>query len=133
MKVAEKIGICSILLYNKCSFSQIRLIMTTLKPQQRKQFRQIGHALQPVVMIGGQGLTDNVIEETLRALNDHELIKVKIAGEDREQRKAFIAELLQRTQATEVQSIGKIILIYKKSSEQNPKLSNLVRFAHLNG
>lgn len=107
--------------------------MTTLKPQQRKQFRQIGHALQPVVMIGGQGLTDNVIEETLRALNDHELIKVKIAGEDREQRKAFIAELLQRTQAIEVQSIGKIILIYKKSPEQNPKLSNLVRFAHLNG
>lgn len=133
MKMSEKIGICWILLYNSHSFSQIRLIMTSLKPQQRKQFRQIGHALQPVVMIGGQGLTDNVIEETLRALNDHELIKVKIAGEDREQRKAFIAELLERTQAIEVQSIGKIILIYKKSPEQNPKLSNLVRFAHLNG
>ncbi|MFB2538354.1 MULTISPECIES: ribosome assembly RNA-binding protein YhbY [unclassified Acinetobacter] len=105
--------------------------MTTLKAQQRKQLRQIGHALQPVVMIGGQGLTENVIEETLRALNDHELIKVKIAGEDREERKQIIEELLQQTQATNVQSIGKIVLIYKKAAQQNQKLSNIVRFAHL--
>ena len=62
--------------------------MAALSIHERKRLRQIGHALNPVVMIGGQGLTENVIEETNRALNDHELIKVKIAGEDREDRAA---------------------------------------------
>ncbi|HFF4526547.1 TPA: YhbY family RNA-binding protein, partial [Acinetobacter baumannii] len=64
--------------------------MAALSIHERKRLRQIGHVLNPVVMIGGQGLTDAVIEETLRALNDHELIKVKIAGEDREARAAVI-------------------------------------------
>lgn len=105
--------------------------MSTLKIQERKRLRQIGHALQPVVMIGSQGLTANVIEETQRALNDHELIKVKIAGEDRELRHQLIAELIKSTQSINVQQIGKIVLIYKKSSQQNQKLSNIVRYAHL--
>jgi RNA-binding protein len=52
--------------------------MAALSIHERKRLRQIGHVLNPVVMIGGQGLTDAVIEETLRALNDHELIKVKL-------------------------------------------------------
>lgn len=105
--------------------------MATLKIQERKRLRQIGHALQPVVMIGSQGLTDNVVEETLRALNDHELIKVKVVSEDREQRAELINALIERTNASNVQQIGKIVLIYKKSAQQNPKLSNIVRFAHL--
>lgn len=105
--------------------------MATLKIQERKRLRQIGHSLQPVVMIGSQGLTDNVIEETNRALNDHELIKVKIAGEDRELRGALIQELVVRTQSESVQKIGKIVLLYKKAAKQNQKLSNLVRFANL--
>lgn len=105
--------------------------MATLKIQERKRLRQIGHALQPVVMIGSQGLTDNVVEETLRALNDHELIKVKVAGEDRDLRQQLSLELVERTQAHNVQQIGKIILLYKKAAQQNAKLSNLVRFAHL--
>ena len=105
--------------------------MATLKIQERKRLRQIGHALQPVVMIGSQGLTDNVVEESLRALHDHELIKVKVTSEDRESRAALIAELVERTGSENVQQIGKIVLIYKKSAQQNPKLSNIVRFAHL--
>ncbi len=105
--------------------------MSALKIQERKRLRQIGHTLQPVVMIGSQGLTDNIVEETLRALNDHELIKVKIAGESRELRHQIIDELIERTQAYSVQQIGKIVLLYKKAEKQNPKLSNLVRFAHL--
>ncbi|TCB69006.1 ribosome assembly RNA-binding protein YhbY [Acinetobacter sp. ANC 4178] len=105
--------------------------MAALSIQERKRLRQIGHALNPVVMIGGQGLTENVVEETNRALNDHELIKVKIAGEDREARVAVIAEIAQVTSAEVVQTIGKIALLYKKAKQQNPKLSNLVRHAHL--
>ncbi|MEZ2903097.1 MULTISPECIES: ribosome assembly RNA-binding protein YhbY [Acinetobacter] len=105
--------------------------MAALSIQERKRLRQIGHALNPVVMLGGQGLTENVIEETNRALNDHELIKVKIAGEDREARVAAINEIAQVTGAEIVQTIGKIALLYKKAAKQNPKLSNLVRHAHL--
>lgn len=105
--------------------------MAALSIQERKRLRQIGHVLNPVVMLGGQGLTENVIEETNRALNDHELIKVKIAGEDREARVAAINEIAQVTGAEIVQTIGKIALLYKKAAKQNPKLSNLVRHAHL--
>lgn len=105
--------------------------MAALTIQERKRLRQIGHALNPVVMIGGQGLSEAVVEETLRALNDHELIKVKVAGEDREARAAAIASISQQTEAEIVQTIGKIVLLYKKSKQQNPKLSNLVRHANL--
>jgi RNA-binding protein len=105
--------------------------MAALSIQERKRLRQIGHALNPVVMLGGQGLTENVIEETNRALNDHELIKVKIVAEDREARAALIEEIAQATEAQIVQTIGKIVLLYKKAPKQNPKLSNLVRHAHL--
>lgn len=105
--------------------------MAALSIQERKRLRQIGHALNPVVMIGAQGLTENVVEETVRALNDHELIKVKVVAEDREQRAAFIDEIANATDAQIVQTIGKIVLLYKKAAKQNPKLSNLVRHAHL--
>ncbi|KOR14397.1 ribosome assembly RNA-binding protein YhbY [Acinetobacter soli] len=105
--------------------------MAALSIQERKRLRQIGHALNPVVMIGGQGLTEGVIEETNRALNDHELIKIKIAGEDRDTRAQVIDALIAETQAEVVQKIGKIALLYKKAAKQNPNLSNLVRHAHL--
>ena len=75
--------------------------MASLSIQERKRLRQIGHTLNPVVMIGGQGLTENVIEETTRALADHELIKVKVAGEDREARQTAIAAIAEATDASE--------------------------------
>ena len=105
--------------------------MATLSIQERKRLRQIGHALNPVVMLGDKGLTESVVEELNRALNDHELIKVKVVAEDREARAALIAELVETTESQIVQTIGKIALIYKKAPKQNPKLSNLVRFAHV--
>jgi len=88
--------------------------MAALSIHERKRLRQIGHVLNPVVMIGGQGLTDAVIEETLRALNDHELIKVKIAGEDREARAAVIDAIVEATGAEAVQKIGKLFYFIKK-------------------
>ena len=105
--------------------------MATLSIQERKRLRQIGHALNPVVMLGDKGLTESVVEELNRALNDHELIKVLVTGEDREARAATITEIANVTGAEVVQTIGKIALLYKKAAKQNPKLSNLVRHAHL--
>lgn len=102
-----------------------------LKPQQRKQLRQIGHQLHPIVTLGQDGLTDNVIAELMRALDDHELIKVKIAGEDRVARQQLIQDMVSATQAESVQEIGKVVVLYKKSLQPNLKLSNVVRFSHL--
>lgn len=105
--------------------------MASLSIQEIKRLRQIGHSLNPVVIIGGQGLTESVLEEARRALNDHELIKVKVFGEDRDARGQVIESIAQQTQSDIVQKIGKIVLLYKKAEQQNAKLSNLVRYAHL--
>ena len=99
----------------------------SLNAAKKKHFRTIGHNLKPVVMVADQGLTEGVVNETLRALNDHELIKVKFAISDREAKQSLIVELTQQTNSEVVQTIGKIALIYKAAKEPNPQLSNLLR------
>lgn len=103
----------------------------SLKQDQKKRLRTIGHQLNPVVIIGDNGLTDSVLAEIDRALNDHELIKVKVVTEDREDKKATIAELIEKTNATLVQTIGHIALIMRRVAKPNPKLSNIKRFENL--
>lgn len=100
---------------------------------EKKRFRRIGHELKPVVMTGGEGLTEGVTAEVERALEDHELIKVRINGEDREARAAEMATLAAQCKAQVVQVIGKIVLLYRPARKPNPKLSNLIRFQHLQG
>ena len=99
----------------------------SLNAAQKKQFRTIGHDLKPVVTVADKGLTDGVINETQRALDDHELIKVKFAIADREIKQQLITDLCDKTAAELVQSIGKIALIYKPAKESNTPLSNLTR------
>lgn len=92
-----------------------------------KQLRTIGHQLKPIVIISENGLTDGVVAELERALNDHELIKVKLAFEDREAKNAAIEETLALTRAELVQAIGKTVLLYRLAKKTNKKLSNLHR------
>ncbi|GAC1371452.1 MAG: ribosome assembly RNA-binding protein YhbY [Aquirhabdus sp.] len=105
--------------------------MSALSTQERKRLRRIGHELNPVVMLGNHGLSDGVIEELHRALADHELIKVKVAGEDRELRQTLIDSVISVSGAEVVQQVGKINLMYKTAEKRNGQVSNLVRFAHL--
>lgn len=100
---------------------------------EKKRFRRIGHELKPVVMTGGEGLTEGVIAEAARALEDHELIKVRINGEDREERAEAMRTLATQCKAEMVQVIGKIVLLYRPARKPNPKLSNLIRYQHLQG
>ncbi len=100
----------------------------TLTQEQKKRYRSIGHELKPVVIISGNGLTDGVINEVNRALEDHELIKVKVAVGDREVRKEATEEICKLTKSELVQSIGNMALLLRRSREPNKKLSNLVRF-----
>jgi len=99
----------------------------TLSAAEKKQFRAIAHNLNPIIIIGDKGLSEGLYEELERALNDHELIKVKIAIGDRDDRAAITQELLAKTNAQLVQSIGKIAVILRRAAKPNPKLSNLIR------
>lgn len=103
----------------------------SLNQEQKKRFRTIGHQLSPIVTVGDKGLAETVLAEIDRALNDHELIKVKVVTEDREDKKAIINEIVKQTNATLVQTIGHIALLLRKVDKPNPKLSNLKRFEHI--
>lgn len=94
----------------------------------KKQLKAIGHRLKPVVIIAGGGLTENVLAELNRALNDHELIKVKIAIDDRDLRQETAETLCAETGAELILTIGKMALILRKNPKPNPKTSNLVRY-----
>ncbi len=96
-----------------------------LTPQQQKRFRAIGHKLKPTVTIAAKGLSESVIAEITRALGDHELIKIKLSLGDREQKKSTINEVCGLTQASLIQKIGNIALIYRAAEKSNSKLSNL--------
>ncbi|WOG28974.1 ribosome assembly RNA-binding protein YhbY [Endozoicomonas sp. 8E] len=100
----------------------------SISSEKKRHFRSLGHKLKPVVMVAGNGLSDGVIEETLRALHDHELIKVKFAVGDREVKKEAIAELCNQTQAELIQTIGNIALIFKENKDAKPNLSNVKSF-----
>lgn len=95
--------------------------------QDIKQLRAIGHKLNPVVTIAGNGLTESVLAELERALGDHELIKVKLAVGSREARSAVAQEICDRSGAELVQSIGNVIVILRRSANPDPRLSNLIR------
>lgn len=83
----------------------------------KQQLKARAHKLKPVVMIGNNGLTEAVNKEIDRALTDHELIKIRIATNDREVRRALFAELAEANAAEVVQMIGNIGVIYRKNRE----------------
>lgn len=93
----------------------------------RKRLRAIAHHLDPVISIGDGGVSAGVVEETNRALRDHELIKIKIHAEDRDDRRALGDALCEETGALQVQKIGKTLVIYRENPDPNPKLSNVAR------
>ncbi len=109
----------------------------SLSQAQKKAFRSIGHHLNPVVTVSDNGVSDNLLAELDRALRDHELIKVKLAIAEREDRAAILesllAELPGNAKAERVQTIGKMALLYRRNPQVNPKLSNISRFENHHG
>lgn len=93
----------------------------------KKQFRTIGHKLKPIVTVASNGLSEGVLQELNRALDDHELIKVKLAIADRDERKEIVGQLQGLPHVELIQEIGKIVLLYRANKKANPKLSNLHR------
>ena len=91
-----------------------------------KKLISIGHTLTPVLRITKQELSPNVLNELNRALDDHELIKVKIVGE-KEIRDNLFLQMKELPETKLVQRIGGVALLYRLSKETNKKLSNIFR------
>jgi len=87
--------------------------MNPLSPTERKALKARAHHLDPVVMIGDAGLTAAVIHEIEVALKSHELIKVRVAGDDRELRKALVDDICRQADAAAVQHIGKLLVFFR--------------------
>ncbi|HEY9017467.1 ribosome assembly RNA-binding protein YhbY [Thiomicrospira sp.] len=94
---------------------------STLTANQKKFLRGIAHGLNPVIIIGSQGVTDSLMAELNKSLEHHELLKVKMAAGEREDRKAIIDYVLTHSKAKLVQTVGKMFVIYRARSK-NPEL-----------
>jgi len=83
----------------------------------RLALRSQAHHLDPVVLLGANGLTNAVLHEIDRALNDHELIKVRVPSDDREELESIYAEVAEKLGAARVQMIGKLLIFWRPADE----------------
>lgn len=93
-----------------------------LNGKQKRQLRALGHHLSVVVQVGSDGVTEGVIGAVEQALKDHELIKVKIAEEDREGRALAVEKLATGTESEVAQTLGRTVLLFKKK-KKNSKIA----------
>ncbi len=87
----------------------------------RLALRAQAHHLDPVVLLGSNGLTEAVIKEIDRALTAHELIKVRVPTDDREEHEAFFSQVAEELGAARVQMIGKLLIFWRPSEEAQKK------------
>lgn len=90
-----------------------------LTTSERRALRADAHHLDPVVMIGGDGLTPAVVKETDSALKAHGLIKVRVLGDDRAAREEIFAQLCDQLNAAPIQHIGKLLVIWRPMPEKD--------------
>jgi RNA-binding protein len=86
---------------------------------QRAELRSQAHALKPVVLVGAEGLTDAVLTEIKVHLGAHQLIKIRVFGDEREERIAIYEEICDKLNAAPIQHIGKLLVIWKPESTQS--------------
>lgn len=84
-----------------------------LNEKQRRHLKGLAHSLKPVILVGNAGVSDAVVAETVRALHDHELIKVRLPGLPREERDEALTGLAARTHSVMVTRIGHIAVLYR--------------------
>lgn len=110
-----------------------------LTPSERKDQRALAHHLDPVVLIGGDGLTPAVTREVDQALNAHGLIKVRVFSDDRPGRDTMLAQLCDQLNAAPIQHIGKLLILWrpmppKEKAEREdrgagPKVVKVLKFS----
>ena len=89
-----------------------------LTAKERSHLKSRAHALEPVVHIGNAGVTEAVIAEIDRALTAHELIKVRAGGQERDERAAILEKILARTGAAAVQTVGKVMVLWRPAPDE---------------
>lgn len=89
-----------------------------LNGKQRRKLRALGHHLEPVVLVGQSGVTEGVIAATDQALEDHELIKIKV-GEGPEDRHEAAERLAESTSSEVAQVLGRTVLLFRKRKEDS--------------
>lgn len=89
-----------------------------LTPKERQALKAQAHRLEPVVTIGGKGLSDAVVKEIDFALKSHELLKIRAGAMDRHERAAAFEAICERTGAEPVQHVGKVFVVYRKKPEE---------------
>lgn len=92
-----------------------------MNSKQISYLRGLAHNLNPVVMISNKGLSEAVLKEINLNLDAHELIKIKVAGDDRELRAQLLVEICAQTNAEAIHHIGKQLVVYRKSTTK-PKI-----------
>lgn len=90
-----------------------------LSSKEKQLLKAKAHKLRPTVLIGNKSLTPNVLNEIDRALNDHELIKIRIPLKDREERKSLFVQIGASTNAELIGLIGNIGILYRKETDTN--------------
>ncbi len=93
----------------------------TLTKNQQRHLKSLAHHLKPVVMVGQHGLTENVLTEIGIALDVHELIKVRVSGADRDDRKGMLETICSQCQAELIQSIGHVAVLFRRNRKK-PKI-----------
>lgn len=93
----------------------------TLNNKQKQYLKGLAHGLKPIIQLGANGLTEGVLLEISNALAHHELIKVKVPTDDREEKSVIMDAIAGETKAHKVQTIGHIVVLYKAAAE--PKIS----------
>jgi RNA-binding protein len=91
-----------------------------LSSAERKRLKASAHALDPVVLIGGEGLKPAVLREIDRSLNAHELIKIRAFSDEREERAAWLEAICAQLSAAPVQHIGKILVVFRANPDKKP-------------
>jgi RNA-binding protein len=94
--------------------------MKELNPAERRALRARAHHLNPIVMIGDAGLTAAVLREIDLALRSHELVKIRVLGDDRERRARLDGEICAALDASPVQQIGKMLVFYRPRPPEEP-------------
>lgn len=89
-----------------------------LSNAQKRYLRGLAHDLKPVILVGAKGVSDGLISELQLALEHHELVKVKIAAEDRETRDSWIVELAEKSDAALVTRIGNVAVLYRRRADK---------------
>jgi RNA-binding protein len=90
----------------------------TLTEKQRRHLRGLGHGLKPIIFIGQAGASAAVVAEAARALHDHELVKVRVTGMEREARDEALDLLASGTKSEIVGRIGHTAVLYRRNPEK---------------